>query len=327
MSNSKKGECKGSQRRWTKEEIEKFSEILVDPTNNYAASLEELALKKSSNNQLFEDIKNNLDEELNDCKFKFMNIEKNFTKDGHPILHKTLDTLIERLRNKYKALKQEWSKLTTRIKSGSDLSPQKKSVWFKHLDPVFCETNEEMKLTSIATETSFLNEQDGEYEEVRSGEEDIFSGTENMDKKNELESEIEASNELNIGNATSGDKRKVVVAPHRKTKQVRSNKQALSEIANGLKALAETSQMNKQIMIEEEERKQEERYLSLRREEAEKNRQHELLIAQIFANASQPQFPYRSQPGHQGNSSTSSTSDPYQPVQDAIRRDSSFYPF
>ena len=154
-----------------------------------------------------------------------------------------------------------------------------------------------MKLTSSATETSFLNEQNGEYEEERNGEEDIFSGADDMDENNELESEIEASNELNIGNATSGDKRKVVVAPHRKAKQVRSNKQALSEIANGLKALAETSQKNNKMMIEEE-RKREERYLSFRREEAEKNRQHELLIAQIFANASQPEFPYRSQPGH-----------------------------
>ena len=77
----------------------------------------------------------------------------------------------------------------------------------------------------------------------------------------------------------------------------------------GLEALAENSQKYNKMMIEEE-RKQEERYLSFQREEAEKNRQHELLIGQIFANASQPQFLYRSQPGHQGNSSTSSTSDP-----------------
>ena len=139
-----------------------------------------------------------------------------------------------------------------------------------------------MKLTSSATETSFLNEQDGEYEEERNGEEDIFSGADDMDENNELESEIEASNELNIGNATSGDKRKVVVAPHRKAKQVRSNKQALSEISNGLKALAETSQKNNKMMIEEE-RKRKERYLSFRREEAQKNRQHELLIAQCIA--------------------------------------------
>ena len=118
-----------------------------------------------------------------------------------------------------------------------------------------------------------------------------------MDKNNELESETEASNELNIGNATSVDKRKVVVAPQGKTKQVRSNKQALSEIANGLKVLAETSQKNNKMVIVEE-RKWEEGYLSFQREEAEKNRQHELRIAQISANTSQPQFPYRSQPGH-----------------------------
>ena len=181
-----------------------------------------------------------------------------------------------------------------------------------------------MEFTSSAT--SFLNKEDGDYEEERNGEEDIFSGADDMDENNELESEIEATSELTIRNATSDDKSKVVVAPHIKVKQVRSNKQALCELANGLKALAETSQKNNKMMIEEE-RKRKERHLSFRREEAEKNRQHELLIAQIFANASQPQFPYRSQPVHQGNSSTSSTSDPYQPVQDDIRRESSFYPF
>ena len=141
MSNSKKRKYKESQRRWTKKEIEKFSETLADPTCNYAAFLEKLALKKSSNNELFEHIKNIFDEELNDREFKLMNIKKNFTKDGHPIPHKTLDTLIERLRNKYKALKQEWSKIITRMKSGSGLSLEKEPVWFKRLDPVFCETN------------------------------------------------------------------------------------------------------------------------------------------------------------------------------------------
>ena len=52
-----------------------------------------------------------------------------------------------------------------------------------------------MKLTSIATETSFLNEQDGEYEEEQNGEEGIFSGSDDMDE-NELESEIKARNEI-----------------------------------------------------------------------------------------------------------------------------------
>ena len=125
MSNSQKGKCKQSQRRWTKEEIEKFSDILADPTNNYAGSLEKLALKKSSNNELFEHIKDTFDEELNDREFKLTDIEKNFTKDDNPIPHKTLNTSIERLRNKYKVMKQEWSKIITHIKSGSGLSPEK----------------------------------------------------------------------------------------------------------------------------------------------------------------------------------------------------------
>ena len=62
----KKGKFKESQRRWTKEETDKFCEILADPRNNYAASLDKLALKKSSNNELFKPIKNTFDEELND---------------------------------------------------------------------------------------------------------------------------------------------------------------------------------------------------------------------------------------------------------------------
>ena len=56
-----------------------------------------------------------------------------------------------------------------------------------------------MKLTSSATKISFLNEQDGEYEDEQNSEEDIFRGADDMDESNELESEIEASNKLNIG--------------------------------------------------------------------------------------------------------------------------------
>ena len=44
-----------------------------------------------------------------------------------------------------------------------------------------------------------------------------------MEQNNEMESEIEASNKLNIGNATSGDKRRVVVAPHRNLPREQKN--------------------------------------------------------------------------------------------------------
>ena len=77
-----------------------------------------------------------------------------------------------------------------------------------------------MKLTSIAIETSFLNEQDGEHEEERNGEGDIFSCANDMNKKNELESEIEASNELDIGKVTSGNKKKWLWYPMKNLNQL-----------------------------------------------------------------------------------------------------------
>lgn len=62
------------------------------------------------------------------------------------------------------------------------LSPEKEPVWFKHLDPIFIETNGEMKLSSCAAETSFLSEQDKEHEEKQNDEEDIFSEADKIDE-------------------------------------------------------------------------------------------------------------------------------------------------
>ena len=110
-----------------------------------------------------------------------MNIEKNFTK-GRPIPHRALDTSVERLINKCKFLKHEWSKIIVRIKNGTGLSPEKEPVRFKHLDPIFIETNGEMKLSSSAAETAFLNEQDKEHEEKQNDEEDIFCEADKIDE-------------------------------------------------------------------------------------------------------------------------------------------------
>ena len=65
MSTSQnKKKDKDCARRWTKEEVEKFAEILCEPSNNYAVALEKLALKNSSNNEVFECIKKSFDEAL-----------------------------------------------------------------------------------------------------------------------------------------------------------------------------------------------------------------------------------------------------------------------
>ena len=59
-------------RRWTKEKVEKFAEVLTDPVNVFAFCLDRLALKKS--NEVYEHTKKSFDEEF--AKKEFIKINK-----------------------------------------------------------------------------------------------------------------------------------------------------------------------------------------------------------------------------------------------------------
>ena len=66
------------------------------------------------------------------------------------------------------------------------------------------------------------------------------------------------------------------------SKPIRFKKQALSEIASELKALADLSVRQYQMMMEAE-RKREERNMAFRKVESEKTRVHKLCIVEIFS--------------------------------------------
>ena len=53
----KKGKTIKNAKRWAENELELFAEVLPDPENNFAISLEKLALKKLANNAVFKHIK------------------------------------------------------------------------------------------------------------------------------------------------------------------------------------------------------------------------------------------------------------------------------
>ena len=72
----------------------------------------------------------------------------------------------------------------------------------------------------------------------------------------------------------------------KKSKPMRLKKQALSEIASELKALADSSVRQYQMTIEAE-RKREERNMAFRKVESEKKRVHELRIVEIFSRSCQ----------------------------------------
>ena len=62
----KKDKNTKSTRRWTENELELFAEVLVDPENDLAISLESLTLGKSANNEIFDHIKNTFEREMDD---------------------------------------------------------------------------------------------------------------------------------------------------------------------------------------------------------------------------------------------------------------------
>ena len=95
---------------------------------------------------------------------------------------------------------------------------------------------------------------------------------------------------LDTGESQETNKQKIVVTPQKKRQQVWSNKEALSEVANSLKVMAETSLRHFKMMAEEDKRR-EGRYKAFQREDTEKNWEHELCIAEIFVRAAQLIYP------------------------------------
>ena len=95
-------------RRWTKEEEVKSVEVLADLINGFAFCLDRLALKKSSNDELYEHIKKNFDEALEKKEFIEINEKNNFKDKGKVKDYKKLDTSITRIRSKFKSLKSDW---------------------------------------------------------------------------------------------------------------------------------------------------------------------------------------------------------------------------
>jgi hypothetical protein len=90
-------------------ELSAFAEVLADPENCFATTLDQLALKKSSNNEVFECIQKEFIAEINTDDFNDGNAE-HFANGKQT----KLDISIERLRVKYKWLKTEWANKTRR---------------------------------------------------------------------------------------------------------------------------------------------------------------------------------------------------------------------
>ena len=67
-------------RNWTSAEVALFAEVLVDEEYNFAAALEEHALKKAANNEIFTFIQKIFDQKRRKNHFIEVNEAENFCK-------------------------------------------------------------------------------------------------------------------------------------------------------------------------------------------------------------------------------------------------------
>ena len=110
-------------RNWTSAEVTSFAEVLAGEEHNFAAALEELALKKAASNEVFTLIQKIFDQQRRENHFIEVNKAENFTNAKGVVSEYTLvDTLLEKLRRKYTTLKAEWRKISDRCKNGSGLA-------------------------------------------------------------------------------------------------------------------------------------------------------------------------------------------------------------
>ena len=107
----RKKEKKENNRRWTIPEIDFFADVLVEPENAFAITLAKMALKKSSNNEVFECI---------GIEFREAMMSDEFKRRNSPFLKKSknekLDISAESLRAKDKWLKSNGQRKLTELK-------------------------------------------------------------------------------------------------------------------------------------------------------------------------------------------------------------------
>ena len=123
-SKKKSKEPKNAQR-WTDVELDAYADVLADPEISLAATLDKLALKKSSNNEVFEHIQKELAAEMETEDFQSRN--NNYFKSTPT----KLDISMKKLRHKYMWFKTEWTNKTNRTKNGSGLDPEKEPHWYQ----------------------------------------------------------------------------------------------------------------------------------------------------------------------------------------------------
>ena len=133
MTAKKKVKCSKTQKNkpWTGKQTNVFAAVLSSTESRdkpFALVLETMALKKTANESLF----NNVREEFEDM----------LVAEGITAASEDDSFTIDQLRQKYKWLKKQWKAINASIRSGGGLGAKdtKAPYWYDLLDAIFTES-------------------------------------------------------------------------------------------------------------------------------------------------------------------------------------------
>lgn len=257
-------------RNWTESETILLCEILADPTNNYLATLEAKALKKAPTKEVYSAILEDFIQILMSSEFVERN-EKHFS-DKKPFSDINLDT--KRLQIKYNNIKSSWKIISNRQKHGSGLSPEKLPRWYEIINQSLADKNEGLDDIASCPADTYFNENDSESDDID------FLLYEQYEERNTAQPDVEPDNDAmdTIVNTIG----KTVWRPKEERGRVRSQTQALTQLAASINKLADIN--TERLKSEVDDRAA---LLRFRKEEAEATRRHEIEIAQLYMRQNQ----------------------------------------
>ena len=259
---------KKKQRNWTKEELSAFVQVLVE--YKFVQTLEQKALKKSANIEVFKEVLPLFKGEIEKEDFIALNETKNFTRKGVVVSYAPLLYDATTLQGKYKDLKTRWRNITTSARRGSGEEGATDATWYQLLNPILSETNGD--LSEIINDSDDLHE----YEQW-DGSEDI---------------QVQEAGTVQSASADQQvpEKKPRLTVTKITTPRVRTQSQGLAVLGRSLTEFGNQQSKNLSAATEKANERHES-YLKFMAEQRALDREHELAMFKMLLQHTQSHHP------------------------------------
>ena len=197
-----------------------------------------------------------------------------------------LEIDVDKLRAKFKWLKEQWRRLSDRVKKKSGVSPIEEPEWYQIINPIFSDTQGCLKPITQASEILSDESDDSDYSEDTSMSKESNKTDDNSENlSNIADDESENASDV-VDVSLTGLKRKstasnLKVKPVKPKKRVKTQSQAINELAKSFGSLGQVQEKRTEMFLQAE-RERHSELLAYQKEQAELNRQHELRLAEML---------------------------------------------